>query len=173
MTDHAAAESFVDLDEDYRSRLTLTASTDAVFDALTTIEGLAAWWTPVTGDGLTGGQLTFSFGSESQAVMRVDAAERKVGVRWTNIACHVQDWVGTTLHFDLEALPAGGTELRFRHAGLTPRLECFRDCQSGWDHFIPSLGAYVETGVGQPNQSAADLARRETRARRHDSASAT
>ena len=37
--------------------------------------------------------------------MRVDAAERGVGVRWTNVACHVEDWVGTTLHFDIEATP--------------------------------------------------------------------
>ena len=82
----------------------------------------------------------------------------------------VEDWVGTTLHFDIEATPEEGTVLRFRHAGLTPRLECFSDCKSGWDHFIPSLGAYVETGVGQPNQSAADLARREERAQRRAAA---
>jgi hypothetical protein len=63
-------------------------------------------------------RLTFSFGPASQAVMRVDAAERGVGVRWTNLACH------------------------------------------------------VETGVGHPNQSAADLARREERAQRHAAADA-
>lgn len=170
MTDHAT-ESLQGLDQDYESQLTLTASPDAVFDALTTTDGLAAWWTPVTGGGLTGGELTFDFGA-GQAVMRVDAAERGVGVRWTNVACHVEDWVGTTLHFDIEALPNGGTELRFRHAGLTPRLECFSDCKSGWDHFIPSLGAYVETGVGNPTQSEADLARRAARAQRRESADA-
>jgi uncharacterized protein YndB with AHSA1/START domain len=166
MADRTTTESLGGLDQDYESQLTLAGSTDVVFDALTTIEGLSAWWTPVTGDGLTGGELTFSFGPEAQAVMRVDAAERGVGVRWTNVACHVHDWVGTRLHFDFEAAPAGGTELRFRHAGLTPRLECFTDCKSGWDHFIPSLRAYVETGVGNPNQSEADLARREELARR-------
>jgi uncharacterized protein YndB with AHSA1/START domain len=172
MNDYTATESTEGFDQDYQSRLAIAASIDAVFDALTTVEGLAAWWTPVTGDGLTGGQLTFSFGPASQAVMRVDAAERGVGVRWTNLACHVEDWVGTTLHFGIEATPEGGTELRFRHAGLTPRLECFSDCKSGWDHFIPSLRAYVETGVGNPNQSAADLARREERAQRRASANA-
>jgi uncharacterized protein YndB with AHSA1/START domain len=172
MNDHTAIESFEGLDQDYQSRLTLTASADAVFDALTTIEGLSGWWTPVTGDGLAGGELTFSFGPAAQAVMRVDAAERGVGVRWTNLACVVADWVGTTLHFDIEATPAGGTELRFRHAGLTPRLECFRDCKSGWDHFIPSLRAYVETGVGNPNQSEADRARREALAQQRESANA-
>ena len=52
MNDHTAIESFEGLDQDYQSRLTIAASADAVFDALTTIEGLAGWWTPVTGDGL-------------------------------------------------------------------------------------------------------------------------
>ncbi len=69
------------------------------------------------------------------------------------------------------ATPAGGTELRFRHVGLTPRLECFADCKSGWDHFIPtSLRAYVETGDGHPNGSDADLARREVREQQRASA---
>jgi uncharacterized protein YndB with AHSA1/START domain len=173
MSDHTTTESHDVLNQDYESRMTIRASTDAVFDALTTLEGLAAWWTPVTGDGLTGGELTFSFSPEARAVMRVDAAERGVGVRWTSLACVVEDWVGTTVHFDFEATPAGGTKLRFRHAGLTPRLECFSDCKSGWDHFIPSLRAYVETGTGNPNQSEADLACREVRAKRRESANAT
>ena len=172
MNEHTGIESFQGPDQDYQSRLTIAAPAEAVFDALTTIEGLAGWWTPVTGDGLAGGELTFSFGPGSQAVMRVDAAEPGAGVRWTSLACQVEDWVGTTLHFDIEATPAAGTELRFRHAGLTPRLECFSDCKSGWDHFIPSLRAYVETGTGNPNQSAADLTRREARAQHRESANA-
>jgi len=171
MTDHTTTESFEGLDQDYESRLTLTASADVVFDALTTIEGLAGWWTTsVTGDGRTGGELRFKFGPAAPVVMRVDAAERGAGVRWTNVAGHLEDWVGTTLHFDIEAMPAGGTELRFRHAGLTPRLECFSDCKNAWDHVIPSLRAYVETGTGNPWMSAADVARREARAQRRESA---
>jgi uncharacterized protein YndB with AHSA1/START domain len=172
MNDHSTIESDEVLDQDYRSTLTLDASADAVFDALTTTDGLAAWWASVTGDGRAGGELTFSFGPGAYAAMRVDAAQRGAGVRWTCTACHFEDWVGTAVHFDIAALPAGGTELRFRHGGLTPRLECYDDCKSGWDHFIPSLRAYVETGVGNPNQSAADLARREVRAQHRESANA-
>ncbi len=169
MNESTAIDSVEGLDQDYESRLTLNASADIVFDALTTVEGLAGWWTPVTGVGLTGGELRFSFAPGANAVMRVDAAERGVEVRWTTLACHLQDWVGTTVHFDLEATQAGGTELHFCHAGLTPRLECFSDCKSGWDHFIPSLQAYVETGTGNPFMSAADVARREARAQRRES----
>ncbi|HEY0933517.1 MAG TPA: SRPBCC domain-containing protein [Trebonia sp.] len=169
MTDHETAGGLVAPDQDYQSQLTLTASPEVVFAALTTTEGLAAWWTPVTGDGRAGGELTFSFGPASQAVMRVDAAECGVAVRWTNLACMIEDWIGTTVHFDMEPASAGGTELRFRHGGLTPRLECYLDCKSGWDHFIPSLRAYVETGTGNPNGSQADRARRAVRAERRHS----
>ena len=160
-------------EQDYEKQLTVQAPAKAVFEALTTTEGLSAWWTPTTGNGLAGGELTFDFGSPgAQAVMRVDAAEPRSGVRWTSVACHVEDWVGTTLHFDLEPHADGTTGLRFRHGGLTPRLECFADCKSGWDHFIPSLAAYVETGSGHPSQSPEDLARREARARQRESANA-
>ncbi len=161
-------------DQDYTKQLSLNAPADVVFDALTGTEGLAAWWTPVTGNGLAGGELTFDFGGPgARAVMRVDAAERGVGVRWTNVACHVSDWVGTTLHFDLAPNQAGGTELRFRHGGLTPQLECYTDCQSGWDHFMTSLAAYVETGTGHPNGSPADLDRRELHSQQRASAGAS
>jgi uncharacterized protein YndB with AHSA1/START domain len=165
MTDQATTKRFEGLDQDYTAQLTLKASPDTVFDALTTTDGLAGWWTPVTGDGLAGGELSFVFGPGAFVTMRVDAAERGAGVHWTTLACHLEDWVGTKVHFDLGEAPTGGTELRFRHEGLTPRLECFSDCKSGWDHFVPSLAAYVETGIGHPNGSQADVARREAHAR--------
>jgi hypothetical protein len=172
MIESTAAAIPDDLDQDYQAQLILNASGDVVFDALTTIDGLTDWWTAVTGDGLAGGELTFRFGPGSYAVMRVEAAERGIGVHWITVACHFEDWVGTRIHFDIEPTPSGGTELRFRHEGLNPRLECFGDCKSGWDHFIPSLAGYAESGVGHPNQSAEDLARREVRERRRESANA-
>jgi uncharacterized protein YndB with AHSA1/START domain len=159
------------MSDDYQAHLILNAPVDRVFDALTTTDGLAAWWVPVTGDGLSGGELAFTFGPTAVARMRVDVAERASGVQWTNLACHLEDWVGTTIHFDLEAAPEGGCELRFRHAGLTPKLECYGDCKSGWDHYVTSLQAYVETGVGNPTGSAADVARREAREQERASAS--
>jgi uncharacterized protein YndB with AHSA1/START domain len=157
--------------DDYEVRLVLQACVDDVFDALTTLDALGAWWTPVEGSGLAGGELTFTFGPGSTAVMRVDSAEPGAGVVWTNVACMMDDWVGTSIHFDLTATPSGGTQLDFRHVGLTPRLECYYDCKSGWDHFIPtSLRDYVETGNGHPNGSDADLARREVRVQQRTAA---
>ena len=44
---------------DYRTTVRVNAPADVVFDAVTTVEALAAWWSPVTGSGLTGGELRF------------------------------------------------------------------------------------------------------------------
>jgi uncharacterized protein YndB with AHSA1/START domain len=151
-------------EQDYTATVRVTAPAAEVFAALTTLEGLSAWWTTATGDAGAGGTITFHFGPDSNAVMDVEVADPETGVRWRTTECMLEDWVGTTQTFDLAALPGGGTEIRFRHHGLNPSLECYGQCKSGWDHFVPSLAAYVETGAGNPNGSPADVARREARA---------
>ena len=44
---------------DYRTTVRVAAPADAVFDAVTSPEALTAWWSPVTGSGVTGGELRF------------------------------------------------------------------------------------------------------------------
>ena len=57
--------------------------------------------------------------------------------------------LGTTVAFDI--VPSGsGTELRFRHAGLTPQLECWDDCFAAWTHFMVSIETFAQTGTGTP-----------------------
>jgi len=45
-----------------------------------------------------------------------------------------------------------GDHIAFRHVGLRPALECFDQCRAGWNHFMPSLVQFLETGVGRPNE---------------------
>lgn len=156
------------IDEDYTTDVNLRGSAEAAFDALTTTDGLAAWWTEVTGVGTRGGELRFTFGDNARGltIMRVDVAEPGL-VEWTCLSSQAAtDWTGTTLSFALAPRPDGGCDLAFRHHGLTPKLECYLDCKSGWDHFIPSLQAFVDTGVGNPRDSDADRARREVHSQR-------
>jgi uncharacterized protein YndB with AHSA1/START domain len=44
---------------EYQTTIRVKASPDALFDALTTVTGLAAWWNPATGSGDAGGELRF------------------------------------------------------------------------------------------------------------------
>lgn len=145
---------------DYQKTIRVRASPGALFDALTSVSGLAAWWTRVTGSGDAGSELRFFMYSADPLVIHVDQATRPTSVQWTVTDCSFQpDWVGTRPTFTIA--PVGdASELQFRHRGLTPELDCIEMCTRGWDHFIPSLRDYVETGQGSPHGSTADNARR-------------
>lgn len=61
---------------------------------------------------------------------------------------HPEEWKGTTLVFDIEE-KGGETEVRFTHVGLTPKLECFGNCSSGWRHYVEiSLPSLIREGRG-------------------------
>lgn len=45
-----------DGDADYQATVLFDALPEAVFNALTTTEGLAGWWAPVSGSGAEGGE---------------------------------------------------------------------------------------------------------------------
>jgi uncharacterized protein YndB with AHSA1/START domain len=127
----------------------------AVYAALTTPEGISGWWGPAEGDATEGGTLTMRFSEHGAKGLRVEdaapAARVAWAVRWSQCS---PEWAGTRITFDL--IPSGdGTEVRFRHEGLTPDLECYEACDSGWAHFLASLVAFVERGVGSPHRAAA------------------
>lgn len=153
------------IEKDYQATLAFSAAPQAVFEALTTLPGLARWWTgAVTGSGEEGGELRFYFGDDVPTIMRVDVATAATLVQWTCVGYqHLPDWAGTTITFALSQSEGGGTDLAFRHRGLTPQLECFEMCRNGWDHFLPSLRSYTDTGEGNPWASEADLERRAAR----------
>lgn len=149
---------------DYEKTLRVHAAPDALFDALTTVEGLGAWWSRATGSGETGGQLKLFMSAPEPLTMRVVAAVRPVSVQWTVTACDfLPDWVGTRPTFTITAVDGETSELHFRHGGLTGELDCIEMCSQGWDHFLPSLRDYVETGRGNPRGSEGDQARRRAR----------
>lgn len=59
-----------------------------------------------------------------------------------------KEWTNTKLIFDLTE-NKGVTELKFTHEGLTPEVECYKDCAPGWTHWIKtSLFSYFTTGKG-------------------------
>jgi len=146
---------------DYQKTIPMEASPDALFDALTTVSGLAAWWTDVTGLGDAGGELRFFFDPPDPCVMHVDEATRPTCVRWTVTACNfLPDWVGTRPTFTITPVGGAACELEFRHHGLTAELDCIEDCTRGWNYFLGSLRRYVEVGRGMPRGSREELARR-------------
>ena len=148
---------------DYRTTIRINASADAVFDAVTSTEALTAWWSPVNGSGLTGGDLRFPMVADHPPLLiHVDQATRPTTVRWTVKECtFMEDWVATQPTFTITPIDDRSCELTFEHRGLDDQLECKDMCSRSWDHFVrTSLRELVEGGTGAPNRSPRDLARR-------------
>jgi len=148
---------------DYRTTVRVNAPADVVFDAITTTEAIAAWWSPVTGSGLAGGELRFPMvDGQPPLLIRVDEATRPATVRWTVAECtFMEDWTGTQPAFTITPLGDGACELTFQHLGLNDQLECTDMCSRSWNHFVrTSLRELAEGGPGAPNRSPRDLARR-------------
>jgi len=137
---------------DYRRDLRIEARREQVFQALTTLEGLASWWTPlVEGSPTIGSEMTFAFeGVDEAIVMRVDESRADI-VKWT---CLVHtghpEWESTAIAFQLHEPNDKTTLLKFRHHGLVPTLDCYLACEHGWNHFLNSLAGYAERGEGTP-----------------------
>jgi len=137
---------------DYSSEIPSRASVENVTAALTSLEGLAGWWTPlVGGDPTPGGTLQFGFaGLDETIVMLVEDSSTSHEVLWTCLAnTGHPEWEGTRIAFRLTSTESGSL-LSFRHSGLTRSLSCYDACERGWDHFLTSLMQYAETGVGNP-----------------------
>ena len=129
----------------------MNASPDALFDTLTTVTGLAAWWNPATGSGETGGELRFVMNAPEPLVIHVDEATRPTSVRWTVTDCpFLPDWIGTRPTFSITPVDGDTSELHFRHQGLSEELECIDMCTRSWNYYMTSLRDYLEVGRGKP-----------------------
>jgi uncharacterized protein YndB with AHSA1/START domain len=138
--------------DDYTTQVHFDVPPERVFGTLTNPDSFAAWWTPATGSAGEGGELRLTFaGIDNPLLIHVTEAKRFAVLRWNITACDfLPDWVGTTPGFTLTESGAGECELRFRHEGLNPRLDCYDMCRTGWDQHLPSLRDYIQTGTGSP-----------------------
>jgi uncharacterized protein YndB with AHSA1/START domain len=124
------------------------ATPEKVYDALTTVEGLAGWWTDDTkGSSGVGDVLAFRFpnGGFDMEVVDLQPAER---VTW-RVVDGPEEWIGTTVDWRLHQ--AGDwTIVLFAHQGWAEPVEFMHHCSTKWATFLVSLKSLVETGEGAP-----------------------
>jgi uncharacterized protein YndB with AHSA1/START domain len=119
-----------------------------VYEALTTIDGLANWWTDdTTGSCELGGVVQFRFpvGGFDMKVTELRPNER---VTW-RVIDGPEEWVGTTIDWKLRQ-EGEYTIVMFAHEGWQQRGEFMHHCSTKWGSFLLSLKSLVETGEGAP-----------------------
>ena len=126
-----------------------TSSPDTVYEALTTVDGLAAWWTDDTkGSGAVGDVLEFRFPPVGGFDMEVVEARPSEHVSW-RVVGGPDEWVGTTIDWDLHQ-DGDWTIVLFQHQGWKEPVEFMHHCSTKWGSFLMSLKSMVETGEGAP-----------------------
>ncbi|MCU1676308.1 MAG: uncharacterized protein JWM93_1066 [Frankiales bacterium] len=142
-------------DQDFSAAFVLDATPDEALAAVTDVRG---WWSgTIEGQTTTLGDV-FTYEVPDVHKCRMTLTELVPGRR---VVWHVTDswigfvdgdtaeWDGTDMVFDITET-TGGTEVRFTHVGLAPRVECFDMCSSAWSTYVASLRDLIVTGEGDP-----------------------
>jgi uncharacterized protein YndB with AHSA1/START domain len=135
--------------------LTIQATPQQVFSALTRSEEIACWWTDdlnVTPEVGSLAELRFSPPGHGTFVIQFEIAElnQDEKVHWiTRQGPSTGHWAGTSVTWQLEPVH-NGTRVIFDHDGFAQADGRYEITRSWWEHFLVSLKSYLETGKGTP-----------------------
>ena len=135
-------------------RVGIKAPVSKVYAALSTIDGLAGWWTTATtGSSKLGDVIAFRFHTETgdeiggfdMAVVEL-VPDQKVAWR---VSAGPAEWIDTDIEFILSRQDEY-TVVMFAHRQWREEVEFMAHCSTKWATFLLSLRDLMETGKGKP-----------------------
>jgi hypothetical protein len=125
-------------------------------DAIKKISNISDWWGVAFIDNAEkqGDKFVIKMGDD--AFFNCTVSELIPGKRvvWSVADCNMpwytdkKEWSNTKMIFNVSEAN-GSSTITFTHEGLTPDVECYKDCEPGWTHWIKtSLFSYFTTGKG-------------------------
>lgn len=135
---------------DILHKLEIRAPRERVYEALSTQDGLASWWTKTTKAQAKVGTLAeFTFNGKFTQKMHVDELRPNERVAWTCVS-GAEEWNGTKITFDLSE-ENGETVVRFGHRGWREATDFLAHCSYRWAYFLRSLKKLLQEGEGTPH----------------------
>jgi hypothetical protein len=147
--------------KDYQKSINVNRPASEVYVAIT--EHIADWWSNDLAGAATHASDSFNIAfNNTRKTFKIAEAVPNKRVVWECVKAHIDvaslsnkaEWVGTQLIWTISAGDRS-TTLSFLHEGLNQNFECYNVCEAGWDYFLASLQAYLETGKGTPFLEAA------------------
>jgi hypothetical protein len=136
---------------DFTTAFEVSRTVEEVYAAVLNVR---AWWTGTIEGGTDrlGQEFTYRFQDLHFSRQKITELTPGKRVVWRVTEAHLSfakepdEWAGTDIIFTMRPV-AGGTELQFTHRGLSPEVECYAACSSGWRTFIKgSLFHLLSTG---------------------------
>lgn len=134
-------------------RITIKAPPAKVYAALSTVQGVAGWWTTeTTGRSEVGETVQVLFRSPAGAEvgeMQFEVVQLAPNqVHW-RFKAGPAEWIGTDVTFALSSV-GDETLILFAHKNWREAVEFTAHCSMKWATFLLSLRDFVETGKGKP-----------------------
>lgn len=134
----------------YRQELIITTNINDAFLALS--QQVDLWWGKTDRTvSKVGDEFTITFDAANWS-FRVTEFVPNSKITWECIGGNPDfnaEWIGDMLHWTIEEIEGEKVKINFLQVGLTPEMNCYEICNSGWNFFITnSLKSYLETGVG-------------------------
>lgn len=130
--------------------LQIEASFDTVFTAISTVEGMANWWTEdISGNEQLGGNVRVGFGMEGEANFRVVDYEENKRFQMDFVGSVDDEWYGTTIKWFMSRKDMA-VRIDFQHANFKTHNDAFAETNYTWGRLLTSLKNYCEIGVGDP-----------------------
>ena len=134
---------------DIRHVFLIHAPRSVVFQALSSPNGLDAWWTQrASGEPVVGSTYQLGFGADHhwQAIVRRCVPDAEFELEFTSAGA---DWMGTRVAFELEQKDAT-THVRFDHTGWPTANDHYHSSNYCWAMYLRLLKRYVEHGEVAP-----------------------
>jgi len=132
--------------------LVINSSPGKIYSAITTMEGVANWWTEETKIGNKVGDINiFDFGDRYHNEMKISKLIPNKQVEWECLEGD-KEWIGTKLIFEIEE-KYNSAVLKFTHSNWREETDFFASCNYHWGYYMRSLKLYCETGKGNPFQN--------------------
>jgi hypothetical protein len=140
--------------KNYSATIKVSAAPEAAFEKIAKVNG---WWAKkFTGKALhENDTFKVTFG-ETFVDFKITEAIPGKKIVWHVTDCYLdwinnkKEWSGTQVVWELTT-ENGGTQIKMTHEGLFPGVECYNDCEVGWNgHVKESLLAFINENKGQP-----------------------
>jgi hypothetical protein len=138
--------------QNYHSSIVVNANATEAYNKISHVN---EWWAANFEGGAknTGDVFTVRWG-ETFVTFKIAEAIAGKTVTWMVTDCHLpwlndkKEWNDTKVVFEISQKD-NATKIDMTHIGLTPEVECYQDCQTGWNHYIKkSLPKFIEEGMG-------------------------
>lgn len=142
--------------QNYTCQIEAGVSAKEAFDGINRVSN---WWTAnLEGSSQKLNDVFTTHFGDTFTTMRITESIAGKKVTWLVTNCYLawlkdkHEWTGTEITFDISS-NGNTTAIKMTHVGLVPEVECYTDCEKGWNFYIKeSLLKLLIEGNGRPER---------------------